>query len=338
MRGGCLLTVLLATIAVAAAPAFAADQTVTASTTSSSQFSPATVTVSEGDTVTWNNASGVHNVHFDNGSFIQPPSAQPAPWTVSQTFTGTGSFKYYCDVHGAPGGIGMSGTVNVTAAYSRPIGASPTRLSLVPAFKPSTPATQNGSHSPPLTGSSSNPPVPRSSLVAVGAQSLGFARVVVLGQGQCAPFDSTHCHPDVTIRVSVIDVRSGNPTGADYTTPSTRDLTLVGTLPGGASQGAGLRITDLNNKLNTGATFDKPGTTTALPFPVPISCATTADPSVGSTCSVQTTANTLFPGAAVVGKRAIWEFGQFQILDQGANGTPGDSDDQIFETQGVFTP
>jgi hypothetical protein len=44
------------------------------------------------------------------------------------------------------------------------------------------------------------------------------------------------------------------------------------------------------------------------------------------------------PGSAVQGKRAIWELGQFQILDQGPNGIPGDSDDNPFEVEGVFVP
>jgi hypothetical protein len=41
---------------------------------------------------------------------------------VSRTFTATGSLRYYCDLHGAQGGLGMSGTVNVNAA---PPGAVP---------------------------------------------------------------------------------------------------------------------------------------------------------------------------------------------------------------------
>jgi hypothetical protein len=173
--------------------------------------------------------------------------------------------------------------------------------------------------------------------VAVGANSLGFARLVVLGQGQCAPFDSTHCGPDVTIKAQVTDVRAGSPTGADYNPPGGQDLTLTTTLPSGA-QGLGIRITDQNNKLNSGTTYDQPATVTALGLPVPLSCTATQDPSVGSTCSAQTTANTLAPGAAVAGKRAIWELGQLELLDQGANGTPGDADDNPFEVEGVFVP
>ena len=40
-------------------------------------------------------------------------------WSVSRPFATTGSFRYYCELHGAQGGIGMSGTVTVNAAQAR---------------------------------------------------------------------------------------------------------------------------------------------------------------------------------------------------------------------------
>jgi hypothetical protein len=71
---------------------------------------------------------------------------------------------------------------------------------------------------------------------------------------------------------------------------------------------------------------------------VPLSCSPTSDSSIGSTCDAQTTVNALAPGAAVAGKRAVWQLDQLQVLDQGANGTPGDSDDKPFELEGLFVP
>jgi plastocyanin len=100
---------VLLTLAVLPAPAFAADQTVTATPTN--QFMPGSVTVAIGDKVTWNNGGGTHNVHFDDNSFVEPPTANSTAWSVSRTFTVSGSFRYYCDFHG----IGMSGTVNVNS-------------------------------------------------------------------------------------------------------------------------------------------------------------------------------------------------------------------------------
>jgi hypothetical protein len=224
------------------------------------------------------------------------------------------------------------------APYPRPIGASPMRIPFAPAFAPCDPEAANASHQSPLSGASCSPPVPRSSLVAVGPLSTGFATFGVLGSGTCAPFDSTRCYPDVTIRVSITDVHSGTPSGPDYDPPGSTDLTAVATLPG-AAQGKGLQITDQNNQSLGDPTgpYDKSATVVPLSFPIPIGCVVT-DTILGTVCNVQTTANTLVPGSVFAGKRAVWELGQLQVLDQGANGTPGDSDDQVFEAQGVFIP
>ena len=51
---------------------------------------PRTVTVSQGESVTWNNAGGFHNVRFDDDSFTQPVAPIRA-WTVSRTFTSRGN-------------------------------------------------------------------------------------------------------------------------------------------------------------------------------------------------------------------------------------------------------
>jgi plastocyanin len=75
-------------------------------------FSPDTLTVNQGDSVTWTNAGGVHNVRFEDNSFAQPPFVSADPWSVTRTFGTTGTFRYFCDVHRA---AGMTGTVNVSA-------------------------------------------------------------------------------------------------------------------------------------------------------------------------------------------------------------------------------
>ncbi len=99
---------------LAGAPAFGADYPVTA--TPVDTFTPDPVTVTQGDTVTWTNGGGNHNVHFDDDSFIAPPSPSTDAWLAPRVFSQAGSFAYYCEVHGGPGGNGMSGTVVVTAA------------------------------------------------------------------------------------------------------------------------------------------------------------------------------------------------------------------------------
>src|SRR5687768_7576098 len=97
---------------VHAAPALAANQTVTA--TPGNQFTPQHVTVNQGEMVTWNNAGGIHNVHFDDNSYDMPASPSSAAWSVNRTFSAPGMFRYYCEFHGGPNGSGMAGTVSVS--------------------------------------------------------------------------------------------------------------------------------------------------------------------------------------------------------------------------------
>jgi plastocyanin len=79
-------------------------------------FSPSTLTVPVGTTVTWSWAAGAmdHNVVPDDGS-MPSGSGVPAsaPHTYTFTFGTAGTFHYHCQVHGGPGGVGMSGTVTV---------------------------------------------------------------------------------------------------------------------------------------------------------------------------------------------------------------------------------
>ena len=71
-------------------------------------FSPASVTVKVGDTVTWTNKdSAGHTVASDDGtSFTSPTKATGA--TFSFTFTKTGTYAYHCSIHPS-----MKGTVVV---------------------------------------------------------------------------------------------------------------------------------------------------------------------------------------------------------------------------------
>jgi hypothetical protein len=70
--------------------------------------------------VTWVNQGGDHNVRFDDGSFEQPSAPSGSAWTVARRFDTPGSFRYFCEEHGGPGGVGMSGTVSVQAAATTP--------------------------------------------------------------------------------------------------------------------------------------------------------------------------------------------------------------------------
>jgi plastocyanin len=76
-------------------------------------FSPVTLTVSAGTTVTWQNGDGVtHTITSD--------PAAPATFNLSlgngamvtRQFADTGHFPYHCTFHGSPG-AGMHGTIIV---------------------------------------------------------------------------------------------------------------------------------------------------------------------------------------------------------------------------------
>src|SRR5918912_1371511 len=94
-------------LALATAPSLAADESVQATT--SNTFSPASVTIAPGESVTWTNVGGnPHNVHFDDG-FTDPPTPSSSNWTTKRTFDAPGDYRYHCDFHGTA----MSGRVVV---------------------------------------------------------------------------------------------------------------------------------------------------------------------------------------------------------------------------------
>jgi plastocyanin len=79
------------------------------------QFSPATLTVAAGTTVTWENGDGVgHTVTSATGSADTYDMAL-ASGTVSHQFATAGTYNYYCKIHGINGTppTGMHGTITV---------------------------------------------------------------------------------------------------------------------------------------------------------------------------------------------------------------------------------
>ena len=76
-------------------------------------FTPAEVTVRQGDTVRFTNAGGFHNVRADDNAFVNPPFPQANAWTFDVTVSQPGDIRYFCDAHGGPGGVGMAGVIRV---------------------------------------------------------------------------------------------------------------------------------------------------------------------------------------------------------------------------------
>lgn len=70
-----------------------------------------------------------------------------------------------------------------------------------------------------------------------------------------------------------------------------------------------------------------------------VPCSPTGSTSIGSTCSLNTSVDSLIPGAVKEGVRAIWEMGQVLMLDGGEDGLAStQTDNTLFLKQGVFVP
>jgi WD40 repeat protein len=199
-------------------------------------------------------------------------------------------------------------------AYARPKGASPTKLSLVPAYAQCT--APNRQHGAPLSFSSCTPPARQSSMLTFGTpdvnvltpNGVGSAILTVRADNLATPADES----DVKLKVSITDVRN------------TSDLTdYAGQLEARPT----LRITDKDNTPHPGGAGA--GTTVELPFPYAVGCTPTAATNIGSTCATTTTAQAVLPGSLTGGNRAVWELRGFDVYD---------ADGARFLTQGLFVP
>ncbi len=117
-----LLTAATAVFAVS--PASADDQQVRVE---DNAFILPGVAVKPGESVTWTYPSNTetHNVNFEDGAFTNPPAPSIGPWTGTRSFANEGTYRYFCQNHGGPGGQGMHGFVYVNATGTVP-GAPPT--------------------------------------------------------------------------------------------------------------------------------------------------------------------------------------------------------------------
>jgi hypothetical protein len=266
----------------------------------------------------------------------------------------------------------------IAPVYTAPVGASPLRVSLVPSYQPCETGSANSTHGSPLSFPSCHSPVLTSSTVSMGPNSIGFARWVVCDVSSassfCNPAGGVMPKPDLRFTASIRDVKCrttappGCTAGGDYnpndgTGPYTdtgngtggasppcypgagsstaciasTDVTQTASIPGGSVngtgkfQGNGIRITDQNNQPFPSATMVN------IAFPIPMDCLPTATAD-GSSCGVNTTASALAPGSVGAGYSAVWQIGQIQLKDSGPDGTRGNSDDQVFASQGIFEP
>jgi hypothetical protein len=200
-----------------------------------------------------------------------------------------------------------------TAGYPRPKGATPTRVSLVPAYVRCN--TGNRTHGAPLAYPSCAPPVQASNYLTVGTPDAP-------GNGAAANSISSASYiasgSDVKVKLSATDVRNKS------------DLTDYA---GQLKLSASIRITDRDN----GPT--ELGTVQDIPLSYTVPCTTTPGSStVGSTCSLDTTANAVVPNTVKASKRTIWQMDKVDVYDGGADGVASTDPNTLFLTQGVFVP
>ena len=134
----------------------------------------------------------------------------------------------------------------------------------------------------------------------------------------------------MSISGSATDVRRKSD-GGDYT-----GSVLLSTL---------MRITDKGS----GSSGLVPGTVSDIRFAVPVNCVATGSTSIGGSCTVGTTFDTLLPGMAREGKRMILTTPTFELDDAGPDGsilppsgtcppTCGSGDESVYLRQGLFAP
>lgn len=213
--------------------------------------------------------------------------------------------------------------------YPRPRGATPMRAALVLAYQAC--GAPNSTHGAPLSFSSCKPPAQSSPNLTVGTPDANGAAAnasgSVLLRVQTNPAPTPN---DVAITVSTNDVRckpsvstcgsANTADGPDYTGQ------LQVTMP--------VRLTD---RLN-GYFKNAPGTVSDTPFAFTVPCTATASSATGATCSTTTSANSLVPGIAQTGKRAVWELQGVQVFDGGPDGVVSTAGNSLFEDQGIFIP
>lgn len=119
-------------VAFAAIPARAEDHVVTAFA-GPFRFEPADLTIAPGDTVTFVNGGGFHNVKSDPDAVTSFRCADGCdetggngdlssdPWEATVEFPTVGVARYYCEQHGAAGGVGMAGIITVAEEIPTPV-------------------------------------------------------------------------------------------------------------------------------------------------------------------------------------------------------------------------
>ena len=254
-------------------------------------------------------------------------------------------FTRFGTLCGALAMVCLLAAASAQATHPRPQGATPIRMSLVPAYAPCT--APNRTHGPPLAFASCNPPAQTSAQATVGtpdalgggANSAGYLRLKHLACPSNCPGDSD----DMQVDVALTDVRC-MPTGARC---GTANASGPADYSGEVRFSFAVRLTDHWNATAPGGGTDAAtvqgfyfdqvlaSSSGTLAWP----CAQSESTSTGSICNLHTSLMAVFPGSVKRLKRTIWALDDVRIFDGGGDGD-GDTtaDNTVFARPGVFIP
>jgi Tol biopolymer transport system component len=197
--------------------------------------------------------------------------------------------------------------------YPRPRGATPMRVSLVPAAAPC--SAPNTTHGAPLSFGSCTRVQHLSQHLTTGTPDANGRAVRMSSFLELRALTG-----DARVVANVNDVANGDLT--DYTGELRINLPM--------------RITDRNSP--SAASVSPAASTLPFALGIDVPCAADAGPA-GSTCAIDTTVDAIVAGAVADGLRTVWQMGQVRVFDGGADGegsTTGDN--TLFLTQGIFIP
>jgi len=220
--------------------------------------------------------------------------------------------------------VAFQNATEVFDGFARPKAATPTIVTLVPAYDECI-GSSGKTHGAPLAVPSCTP-TQSSDYLTVGTPdsngkpALSAGRVQLKAVGE-SPIDLNNGNQaDVQVDASLTDVRKKSDL-SDYT----GELRVV----------LGVRTTDRNN----GVAHDVAATASDSSIGINMSCSATTGPE-GGTCNAATSVDAVTGGSlALEGKRAVWGLSQIQVYDGGSDGdadTTGDN--TLFEVQGLFAP
>ena len=229
-------------------------------------------------------------------------------------------------------GSAIATLLNDDHGYARPKAATPLYVPLVPTYVDCTePNRQHGGSGQPTCA----PPVPASPNLTLGTPDANGAAANSTGAvtlRACAPPSCSG--GDVVIGSGITDVRCQGGVATCGATNAAGGSDYVGEL----DLRLAVRLTDRGNASAPGGGTDQV-TVSDFAFPITIGCTSTADDTIGSDCNIQTSANTITPGAAASGARAVWQLDTVKLRDAGPDGIVSVQDGSTpFAAQGVFVP